>query len=210
MKRENRLTHSTDFERVRRYGKSYAHPLILLQVAKRDDNELKAGIVVSRTIGSAVIRNHTKRRVRECLSEIFPMIQTGWDLVLVPRRLITKASYEEINTVCLSLLIRGRINRIFRGIKLNSQELYSNEPKLKDMPVTFITFPRIILLGLIRGYQKIISPSLPQNSCRFYPSCSHYGYQSIYKYGVIKGSLMAAWRILRCNPFNPGGYDPVP
>jgi uncharacterized protein len=93
---------------------------------------------------------------------------------------------------------------------LNSQELYSNEPKLKDMPVTFITLPRIILLGLIRGYQKIISPSLPQNSCRFYPSCSHYGYQSIYKYGVIKGSLMAAWRILRCNPFNSGGYDPVP
>jgi uncharacterized protein len=93
---------------------------------------------------------------------------------------------------------------------LNSQELYSNEPKLKDMPVTFMNLPRIILLGLIRGYQKIISPSLPQNSCRFYPSCSHYGYQSIYKYGVIKGSLMATWRILRCNPFNSGGYDPVP
>ncbi len=93
---------------------------------------------------------------------------------------------------------------------MNSQELYSSEPKLKDMPVTFMYLPRIILLGLIRGYQKLISPSLPSNSCRFYPSCSHYGYQSIYKYGVIKGSFMAAWRILRCNPFNSGGYDPVP
>jgi ribonuclease P protein component len=115
VKRENRLTHSTDFERVRRYGKSYAHPLILLQVAKRDDNEVKAGIVVSRAIGSAVIRNHTKRRVRACLSEIFPMIHTGWDLVLVPRRLITKASYEEINTVCLGLLIRAKLIEFSEG-----------------------------------------------------------------------------------------------
>jgi ribonuclease P protein component len=109
VKRENRLTHSTDFERVRHYGKSYAHPLILLQVAKRDDDGLKAGIVVSRAIGSAVIRNRTKRRVRECLSELIPRIHTGWDLVLVPRRQITIASYEEIKTVCLGLLIKAEL-----------------------------------------------------------------------------------------------------
>jgi putative membrane protein insertion efficiency factor len=70
--------------------------------------------------------------------------------------------------------------------------------------------PRFLLLALIRGYQKVVSPTLPLNTCRFYPSCSHYGYQAIYKYGALKGSVMAAWRILRCNPFNPGGYDPVP
>ncbi|HMD88957.1 MAG TPA: membrane protein insertion efficiency factor YidD [Anaerolineaceae bacterium] len=72
------------------------------------------------------------------------------------------------------------------------------------------TLPRIPLLALIRAYQAVISPALPPDTCRFYPSCSHYGYQAIYKYGPIKGSVMAAWRILRCNPFNPGGYDPVP
>jgi uncharacterized protein len=54
-----------------------------------------------------------------------------------------------------------------------------------------------------------LSRSMPPNSCRFYPTCSHYGYQAIYKYGVIKGSIMATWRVLRCNPFNPGGFDPV-
>ncbi len=86
---------------------------------------------------------------------------------------------------------------------------YSEEPRLRDMPRTFMNWPRIVILGMIRLYQKVISPGLPENTCRFYPSCSHYGYQAIYKYGALKGSLMAAWRVLRCNPFNRGGYDPV-
>jgi len=90
------------------------------------------------------------------------------------------------------------------------QEDYPNEPRLRDLPKTFWNVPRFLLLALIRGYQKVVSPTLPPNTCRFYPSCSHYGYQAIYKYGAVKGSFMAAWRILRCNPFNPGGYDPVP
>jgi len=87
---------------------------------------------------------------------------------------------------------------------------YSNEPRLRDMPRTLVNSPRIILLALIRLYQMTISRGLPENTCRFYPTCSHYGYQAVYKYGVFKGSLMATWRVLRCNPFNPGGYDPVP
>ncbi|NMB87520.1 MAG: membrane protein insertion efficiency factor YidD [Chloroflexi bacterium] len=87
---------------------------------------------------------------------------------------------------------------------------YASEPRLRDLPLTLITFPRWLLLVLIRAYQKVVSPALPPNTCRFYPSCSHYGYQAIYKYGVLKGGVMAAWRVLRCNPFNPGGYDPVP
>ena len=86
---------------------------------------------------------------------------------------------------------------------------YASEPRLKDLPLTLFTLPRWTLLLFIRGYQKVISPALAGNTCRFYPSCSHYGYQAIYKYGVIKGSIMAVWRILRCNPFNAGGYNPV-
>lgn len=87
---------------------------------------------------------------------------------------------------------------------------YPNEPRLRDLPRTPLYWPRLVLLALIRLYQKTISRGLPANTCRFYPSCSHYGYQAIYKYGVLKGSIMAAWRVLRCNPFNEGGYDPVP
>ena len=67
---------------------------------------------------------------------------------------------------------------------------------------------RGLFIFLIKGYQKIISPLLPP-SCRFYPSCSEYGIEAIKKYGVFKGGIMTAWRILRCNPFSKGGYDPV-
>lgn len=87
---------------------------------------------------------------------------------------------------------------------------YPNEPRLRDLPLRLANLPRLPLLALIRLYQATLSRTLPANTCRFYPSCSHYGYQAIYKHGALKGSLLAAWRILRCNPFNRGGYDPVP
>ena len=86
----------------------------------------------------------------------------------------------------------------------------SPEPRLKDMPFTLWNLPRMVLLAFIRAYQATISRAMPPDTCRFYPSCSHYGYQAIYKYGALKGGLMAFWRLLRCNPFNPGGFDPVP
>lgn len=86
---------------------------------------------------------------------------------------------------------------------------YPDEPRLRDLPRTPRYWPRIVLLAIIRAYQAVVSPNLPPGTCRFYPSCSHYGYQAIYKYGALKGSFLAFWRLLRCNPFNPGGYDPV-
>jgi len=61
---------------------------------------------------------------------------------------------------------------------------------------------------LIKLYQKFISPMKPQ-SCRFYPTCSEYSIQAINKYGIIIGGYKSIKRILRCNPFNPGGYDPL-
>jgi putative membrane protein insertion efficiency factor len=68
---------------------------------------------------------------------------------------------------------------------------------------------KFVALGLIKLYKMTLSKVLPP-SCRFYPSCSMYTYEAISKYGVIKGSWLGFKRILRCNPFNPGGYDPVP
>ncbi|MFR1518180.1 MAG: membrane protein insertion efficiency factor YidD [Clostridia bacterium] len=65
-----------------------------------------------------------------------------------------------------------------------------------------------IFLKMIRFYQKNISP-MKKPCCRFYPTCSEYAVQAIEKYGALKGFFMALWRILRCNPFCKGGYDPV-
>ena len=66
-----------------------------------------------------------------------------------------------------------------------------------------------VLIAGIRFYQKYISP-LKWTKCPYIPSCSQYGLDAIEKYGAFKGSLLAIWRILRCNPFSKGGIDPVP
>lgn len=63
-------------------------------------------------------------------------------------------------------------------------------------------------VSILRFYKKFISPALP-DSCRFYPTCSEYAVAAVEKYGVLKGSIKSIYRIIRCNPFNKGGYDPV-
>ncbi|MFA5024408.1 MAG: membrane protein insertion efficiency factor YidD [Patescibacteria group bacterium] len=77
-------------------------------------------------------------------------------------------------------------------------------------------FPRRLAVALIRIYQKTISFDhglmkvfYPHGFCRFTPTCSEYGAQAIEKYGIIKGGLMTGWRVLRCNPWSKGGFDPV-
>ncbi|MEA2684717.1 MAG: uncharacterized protein QOK05_3045 [Chloroflexota bacterium] len=68
-----------------------------------------------------------------------------------------------------------------------------------------------VSLILIRAWQHTLGPVLGVlGGCRYSPSCSHYGYEAIHKYGFFKGWKLTLWRILRCNPFTAGGYDPVP
>ena len=66
-----------------------------------------------------------------------------------------------------------------------------------------------IALAAIRFYQRQISPGIAP-ACRFQPTCSHYAYDAVDSYGALRGASMAIWRVLRCNPLNDGGYDPVP
>jgi uncharacterized protein len=68
---------------------------------------------------------------------------------------------------------------------------------------------KYVLMGLIRLYQRIVSPLLGP-VCRYYPSCSHYGYEAIRVHGSVKGTGLTVWRILRCNPWSAGGVDLVP
>lgn len=77
------------------------------------------------------------------------------------------------------------------------------------MTAMVLASPRRAAAGLIRGYQRFISPALPA-SCRFYPSCSQYTLEAVTKYGLIRGSWLGARRLIRCHPFNPGGHDPLP
>ena len=67
---------------------------------------------------------------------------------------------------------------------------------------------RAVLVAPIRLYQRLISPALPRR-CKYHPSCSEYAVQSLRRHGLVKGSALAGWRLLRCNPWSRGGFDPV-
>ena len=69
--------------------------------------------------------------------------------------------------------------------------------------------PRATLVAAVRAYQRFLSPALPP-SCRFTPSCSAYAVTALERFGAVRGSWLAARRLARCHPWNPGGYDPVP
>ncbi len=68
--------------------------------------------------------------------------------------------------------------------------------------------PRLVVTFPIRIYQRLISPMVGQR-CRYYPSCSEYAVQAIQRFGILRGLVLAGWRLLRCNPWSRGGFDPV-
>lgn len=72
---------------------------------------------------------------------------------------------------------------------------------------SLLRLPRLLLIGLVRAYQLVLSPHLP-TSCRYTPSCSAYAVEALQRYGALKGGLLAAHRILRCNPWGGHGFDP--
>jgi putative membrane protein insertion efficiency factor len=68
--------------------------------------------------------------------------------------------------------------------------------------------PRTLVVLILRGYQRFVSPALGPR-CRYYPSCSEYAVQAVQRFGILRGLLLAGWRLLRCNPWSQGGFDPV-
>jgi uncharacterized protein len=71
-----------------------------------------------------------------------------------------------------------------------------------------VSLIQIVALAPIRGYQRLISPAVPRR-CKYYPTCSQYAVDSIKRYGVMRGLVLAVWRLLRCNPWSHGGVDLV-
>lgn len=104
MKRRFRLTRSTDFKRVRRFGKSYAHPLVVLVTAPNETEDLRIGVTASQAVGGAVERNRAKRRLKACLDALIPGITPGWDLVVIARQPIVTAEFLKIQNGLARLL----------------------------------------------------------------------------------------------------------
>ena len=116
MQRKFRLTRSEDFKRVRRSGKSYAHPLVVLIVQTRDKRSnpvgqprVKVGVAAGRTVGTAVYRNRAKRLLREAMRTLIPGIAPGLDLILIARPALVSATLEDARRALINLLQRAQI-----------------------------------------------------------------------------------------------------
>ena len=109
MQRRFRLTRSEDFKRVRRTGKSYAHPLVVLVTQTSESLHVRVGVAAGKTTGTAVSRNRAKRLLREAMRPLLPSLASGWDLVLIARPGLVSATLEETRAALLTLLRRARI-----------------------------------------------------------------------------------------------------
>jgi ribonuclease P protein component len=109
VQRKFRLTRSEDFKRVRRSGKSYAHPLVVLIVQAHDQPRLKVGVAAGRTVGTAVHRNRAKRLLREAMRSLLPNIASNLDLILIARPGLVTATLEDTRQALLNLLQRAQI-----------------------------------------------------------------------------------------------------
>jgi ribonuclease P protein component len=108
MERRHRLTRSADFSRLRKEGRSWTHPLLVLSAARNELGHSRFGFIVSRRIGNAVVRNRVKRRLREAVRHHLAEVPPGWDVVLVARAPIVQARFGEIESALCQMLRRAR------------------------------------------------------------------------------------------------------
>jgi ribonuclease P protein component len=109
VRREFRLTRSTDFMRVRRSGKSYAHPLLVLIACPNSLTSVRVGVTASQSVGNAVQRNRAKRRLRACMDSMLPKCIPGWDIVILARRMCVDVAFVELQTAVSGQLSKANL-----------------------------------------------------------------------------------------------------
>jgi ribonuclease P protein component len=109
MNRRFRLTSTTDFKRVRRSGKSYAHPLVILIAGRNHLDRSRFGVTTTRALDSAVTRNKAKRRLRETLRPVLDLVEPGWDCLWIARPALPEANWSSLQTAVQELLDRSGV-----------------------------------------------------------------------------------------------------
>ncbi len=190
--RPTTIRSSREIDRVFREG-ARSSSRILVVLALPTPNERgplgRVAFVAGTKLGGAVVRNRTKRRLREAAT-------LGRSPVGGLGRRPGRSSPHAL----------GGAGHAGPGSRRSSPL-----PRHRAMSAGAVltSIPRRVVMGCIRFYQRFISPITPP-SCRFYPTCSSYALTSVERFGVLRGGWMGICRIARCHPFSPGGYDPVP
>jgi ribonuclease P protein component len=109
MNRRHRLTKRTDFQRVRREGRSYAHPLAILIIAPNEISRPRFGFIAGKGVGNAVKRNRSKRRLREVIRNHLPQISPGWDMLIIARPSTADAEWKRLTEAMEDLLRRAGV-----------------------------------------------------------------------------------------------------
>lgn len=226
LSKPERVVRKRDFERVFRARCSAADMRLVVYVCPNELEYSRLGLAVSKKLGNAVVRNRIKRLIREAYRLNKAQLPKGIDLVVIPKAR-ARLTLPEVTESLLHLVPKA-CRRIERG-KATPPAGASNESNVPQLeagkaqssaPGPEPTYLKGLVSYLgkvlaqplvlaIRIYQHTFS-SILGSRCRFEPSCSEYFIQALQKRGLLKGMLLGTWRILRCNPFSKGGYDPVP
>ena len=188
--RERKLKGQKAFDLIFKGGKiARARHLYLAYDTEGCESWQIAVVARKRDYPKAFMRNRVKRRLREVV-RLAQESYAPFRGVVVAKKGLIELPWEELvkewRRVCVSA-----------GVVSKAEEL--PPPSLGAR----------LAMAMVKFYRACISPLLPR-CCRFTPTCSQYALEALRKHGLIKGLGLSVWRILRCNPFNPGGYDPVP
>lgn len=176
----------------------------------------RAAFAVSKAVGGSVVRHRVTRRLRAQLLPLLDRLPSGTDVVVRALPEAATASSADLRIDLEHAL--GRVTTLSEpepGPEAVVTAAEQDEPETVHRSgvgrvLWWIGWPiRSLLLGLIWVYRNTVSPMLPP-TCRYHPSCSAYGFEALRVHGAAKGAVLAGWRVLRCNPFTPGGLDPVP
>lgn len=193
-----------EFGRVYARGKSYVNQALVLYVLKTRSKRTRVGLTATKKIGHAVQRNRARRVMKAAIDEHLDYNIGGYDLVFVARGMTPRLKSWQLSAIVAKLFAQAGLPDKAKQPGAKPPSHPAAGPEARGVSI----FQKA-LCGLIRLYQKFISPGLGRN-CRFSPSCSQYGIEAIRTHGCVKGLLLTAWRIARCNPLGRWGYDPVP
>ena len=216
-----RLNSRSEISRTIRHGQRARRGAVVVHVQVGDGSggTSRAAFAVSKAVGDSVARHRVVRRLRALMPPLLERLPAGTDVVVRAMPEAAAASSADLQDDLERSLSRitplgpaphgptGDTESAGRPAGATQETTPRSGPGLV---IWWLGWPiRSLLLGLIWVYRHTISPILPP-TCRYHPSCSAYGFESLQVHGAAKGVLLTGWRVLRCNPFSRGGLDPVP